>query len=111
MSKIKESKSGLEGILGYLVPAPLPWQGHLPLNALLARGGQLRHGPRFVFVECCESVVSLCGPGWQCALTFQEKYLLEDLVTSAVVKGKLSSHWTQLAVLQEIRGSHFWPGT
>lgn len=51
-----------------------------------------------MFVESRESVVSLCGPGWQCAFTFQEKYLLEDLVTSAVVQGRLSSHWTQFAV-------------
>lgn len=58
-------------------------------------------GPQSVFAEYCVSVVSLCGPGWQCALTFQEKYLLEDLVTSAV-----SSHWTRLAGLQGIRGSH-----
>lgn len=87
----------MEVILGYLVPTSLPgrWQGHLPLNALLVQGGQLRHGLQFVFAECCASVVSLCGPGLLCALTFRERYLLQDLVTSADVQGRLSSHWTQ----------------
>lgn len=64
-----------------------------------------------MFAECCVSVESLCGPGWQRALTFQEKYLLDNLVTSAVMQGRLSSQWIQLAVLQGIMGSNFWPGT